>query len=168
MDTPSPLLTDFFPLFPKGRVLDIAMGRGRNALFFAENGYEVDGVDIDPEAVRVALARAQERGLVLKAMAEDIQKCTFPQGRYDLVLCFYFLERELIPRIRETVKLGGMVVYETYLIDQHLLYGKPQHREYCLEHNELLYLFRGFRILYYREGFLEERKAIAQLIAQRG
>ena len=88
-------------------------------------------------------------------------------GRYDLIICFYYLQRSLIPRIKESLKTGGMVVYETFLIDNHLQSGHPKHREYCFEHNELLNLFRDFRVLYYREGMIEDRLAAAQIIAQK-
>ena len=43
---PSRIVQDFYNLAPKGRVLDIAAGNGRNALFLAKNGFYVDAVDI--------------------------------------------------------------------------------------------------------------------------
>ncbi|HZR45680.1 MAG TPA: hypothetical protein VFA47_03165, partial [Candidatus Manganitrophaceae bacterium] len=87
------------------------------------------------------------------------------EGAYDLVTCFYYLDRNLMPQIRKAVGPGGMIVYETFLIDQHRQFGKPSRPEFCWEHNELLQQFPDFRILFYFEGFKD--RWIAQLIAER-
>ncbi len=61
-------------------------------------------------------------------------------------------------------------MFEAYSIDQ-LKYGKdasgPKNLAYLLKHNELLDHFRGFRILYYREGEIAEQKSVVSLIAQK-
>ncbi len=49
---PSALLLDYLHLLPKGRVLDVAMGKGRNALYLAKHGFEVEGVDINETSVK--------------------------------------------------------------------------------------------------------------------
>src|SRR5690606_6728780 len=51
---PAPSLLEHYTRLPVGRVLDIAMGEGRNAVFLAKKGFDVVGVDISPEAVRKA------------------------------------------------------------------------------------------------------------------
>jgi len=61
------------------------------------------------------------------------------------------LQWSLVPQIKETLKPGGWVIFETYLIDQSKT-GDPINSDYLLLHNELLDFFRDFRILYYREG----------------
>ena len=64
-----------------------------------------------------------------------------------------------------------MVIFETYLLEQRALStAGPKNPKYFLKPNELLKLFRDFRILFYREGIFKEdarRKAIASLIAQK-
>ena len=71
-----------------------------------------------------------------------------------------------MPQIKEGLRTGGMVVYETYLIDQPQ-FGKPRNPDYLLKHNELLDIFRGFRCLRYREGIIENRKAVAGIVAEK-
>ena len=58
------------------------------------------------------------------------------------------------------------MVYETFIVDQ-TQFGKPRNTEYLLKHNELLNMFRNFRCLYYREGIVESRKAVASIIAEK-
>ena len=164
---PARLLVDFIGLFPKGKALDIAMGEGRNALYLSAQGFEVEGLEKDEEAIAACLAAAKSRCLKLIARTVDLEDYHLNRERYDLIICFYYLQRSLIPQIRESLKPGGMVVYETFLIDNHLQFGHPKHREYCFEHNELLNFFRDLRVLYYREGMIEDRLAAAQIIAQK-
>ena len=49
---PARLLVENIQLLPTGRALDVAMGTGRNAVYLAKKGFDVEGVDISPEAVR--------------------------------------------------------------------------------------------------------------------
>ena len=66
------LLQKWQPKLPRGRALDIACGAGRNALYLAALGYEVDAVDIAPYALERARQAAAERGLVVNWIAADL------------------------------------------------------------------------------------------------
>lgn len=138
-----------------GRALDIATGKGRNALFLAERGFQVEAVDISEVALREARRRAAERNISVTFRQADLDSVELPATAYDLILNFNFLLRPLISKIRRALKPGGHIVFETYLDDQGAL-GHPRNPAYLLRPNELLELFRDFRILYYREGkFIE-------------
>lgn len=165
--TPARLLVDYIHLLPKGKVLDIAMGEGRNALYLAAQGFEVEGLDKDEQAIQACLSMAKSRGLKLIARTVDLERHQLTSNRYDLVICFYYLQRNLIPQMKAALKPGGMVVYETFLIDNHLQFGHPRHREYCFEYNELLEFFRDFRVLFYQEGMAEGQTYTAQIVAQK-
>ena len=65
-----------------------------------------------------------------------------------------------------SLKPGGVVVYETYNADQ-AEWGRPKNPDHLLKHNELLNMFCDYRILRYREGVIEPRKAIASIIARK-
>ena len=60
---------------------------------------------------------------------------------------------------------GGLLLYETFTIDQHVRFGKPRRTHFCLQPNELLRAFLPLTILYYREGWLYPERAVAQLVA---
>jgi hypothetical protein len=68
--------------------------------------------------------------------------------------------------MKDGLRTGGMVVYETFIVDQ-ARFGKPKNPDHLLKHNELLDLFCDFRCLRYREGIFESRKAIASIIAEK-
>jgi tellurite methyltransferase len=167
---PSAFLVENISLLPGGKVLDLAMGGGRNAVYLAGMGFKVEGVDVSGEAVESAKILADSRGIKFNAHVVDLEQgYKIPAEEYDVIICFNYLQRSLMPDIRNGVKRGGVVVYETYIVDQ-AQYGKPRSPGYLLRHNELLEIFRGFRCLRYREGLFQEigrLKAIASIVAQK-
>ena len=136
---------------PRGQALDLATGKGQNAIFLAEQGFEALGIDVSPVALKEARRCAEEKSLKVTWQQADLELIQLPPLRYDLVLNFNYLQRSLVPQIRKTLKPAGWVIFETYLIDQRSI-GKPKNPDYLLRRNELLDFFRDFRVLYYREG----------------
>ncbi len=160
---------DSWPL-PKGRALDIATGKGRNAIFLAERGFQVVGIDISPVALETARRISREKSLAIDWQEADLERFDLPQGDYDLVLNLNYLQRSLVPQIKKTLKPGGWVIFETYLTDQSKI-GHVTSPAYLLLHNELLDFFRDFRVLYYREGKFPQSSGSefrAGLLAQKG
>jgi len=168
---PNPFLKKHIHLLPKGRALDVATGEGRNAVFLAQNGFEVDAVDISEKGLKKARKLAREKEVKINTFLVDLDRYQIEKERYDLIANFYFLKRRLIPRIKKGLKKGGKVIFETYLLEHRTLgTGGPKQAKYFLKSNEPLRLFRNFRILFYREGIFKEggrRKAVASLIAEK-
>jgi 2-polyprenyl-3-methyl-5-hydroxy-6-metoxy-1,4-benzoquinol methylase len=175
---PAQLLRDNIGLLPKGKALDLAMGEGRNALYLAGQGYTVTGVDRSGAAVRKCLHLAKEWGVLVNAMTADLTFYSVPPEEYDLIINFYYLQRDLIPKIKSGLKPGGMVVFETYTEEQ-VRYGHPRNPAYLLKSNELLHSFLDYKVIIYRELVLNvkkprpapcgagKEKAIASIIAQK-
>jgi tellurite methyltransferase len=165
--TPSEFLVENIGLLPKGKALDIAMGGGRNSLYLAQNGFDVEGVDNSLDAINLAKALANEKGVRITARQIDLEKDPFIKAHaYDVIICFNYLQRALFPFIRRGLRKNGIVVYETYIVDQ-ARFGKPKNPDHLLDHNELLELFKGFRCLRYHEGIKEEGKAVAGIVAEK-
>jgi tellurite methyltransferase len=165
--TPARFLVENIDLLPRGRALDVAMGSGRNAVFLAKMGFSVEGVDINPEAIKESLELARREGVTIQTKVTDLETMPdFEEEAYDLVICFNYLQRSLIPQIKKWIKLSGYLVYETFIIDQ-VKFGKPHNPDFLLKHNELLQAFREFRVLRYREGIVDGEKAIASILAQK-
>ncbi len=167
---PIRFLKDNINILTRGKALVLAMGEGRNAIFLAENGFDVDGCDISEVAVEKSKFLAARNNVQLNAFVADLEKYKIPTNKYDLITCIYYTQKNLIPQIKDGLKKGGMVLFETYTIDQ-LKYGNdapgPKNPAYLLKHNELLDFFRDFHLLYYREGEIAPDKSVASLIAQK-
>jgi 2-polyprenyl-3-methyl-5-hydroxy-6-metoxy-1,4-benzoquinol methylase len=165
---PSNFLVENIDLLPGGNALDVAMGNGRNAIFLAERGFHVFGIDISKEAITEALELAAVSNVKLTAHVADLTTGSHIQpGIYDVIICFNYLQRSLIPEIKSGLRSGGVIVYETFIVDQ-ARYGKPKNPNHLLKHNELLRMFRDFRCIRYHEGILEDKKAVAGIIAEKG
>ena len=166
ISTPSEFLVDNIELLPPGRALDLATGSGRNAIYLAAKGYQVDAVDISAEAIDATSEAARRAGVSVNAKIVDLEAgYRLKRNTYDLIICFNYLQRSLVPQIINGLNRGGMLVYETFIIDQRQ-FGHPKNPDFLLEHNELLNMFRDLRCLRYREGVFGN-KAIASIIAQR-
>ncbi len=156
------MMEDYALVLPRGRALDIACGKGRNALYLAELGFEVVALDISAVALEQGRKRAELKRLRIDWRQTDLEEVRLDEAAFDLVVNFNYLQRSLMGQIKRAVKSGGYVIFETYLIDQKEI-GHPQNPAYLLGHNELLESFRDFRILYYREG----KSADADVVSHR-
>ena len=167
----NPFLRKHIRLLPRGKALDVAAGEGRNTVFLAQHGFDVEAVDISQEGLSKARKLAKVKGVKIKTVLADLDHYPIARESYDVITDFYFLDRRLIPRIKKGLKKGGRVVFETYLTEHsNICREGPRNPRYLLKPNELLKLFGGFRILFYREGIFREggkKKAIASLIAQK-
>jgi SAM-dependent methyltransferase len=137
----------FFHQAPGKKVLDIAAGNGRNAVFLSRNGFSVDAVDISD----VGLAEFAGQYPNINAICADLDQFEIPTEHYDLILNVKYLNRRLFPCIQEGLKPGGVVIFRT-LLDSGNIKSAPGHcRDYLLHKNELLHAFWAMRIIYYRE-----------------
>jgi len=168
---PADWLVRHHPLCATGRALDLACGRGRNALYLAREGFQVEAWDRDTEALECLRATAASAGLfaITTRLVDLEQTPAIPPAAFDLITVFSYLQRDLAPTIVRALKPGGLLVYETFLLDNHERFHHPKRREFCLAHNELLALFRELRVLAYREGArdLDTGPFTAALVAQR-
>ncbi len=170
---PSSFLVEHFDLLPKGLALDLAMGEGRNALYLAVRGFDVDGVDVSSRAVGLARAGARKLGAPIRAVVGNVEDGThiIPIDTYDVVTVFNYLHRPLFNDIRDGLKQGGVVVYQTFTVEQAKL-GRPKNPNYLLQPGELKRVFADWEILRYREITGPSRqtgeiRAVAGIIARK-
>ena len=89
---PAQFLVQNVELLPKGRVLDVAMGSGRNAIYLAKMGFRVEGVDVSTEAVNTALKSARKVGVSIRAQVADLETgYSIEKDTYDVIICFNYL-----------------------------------------------------------------------------
>ncbi len=162
---PIPFLKDHVHLLPKGAALDLAMGEGRNGVYLATKGFQVTGVDISETGLHKAQALAAKNSVRITTVTADLEQYTIPPDAYDVIICTYYLQRDLFPKIAAGLKPGGMAVIETYTVD-HLRYRPGFPQDFLLRRNELLTLLPGLRVLRYQE-VNTGKAAFASLLAQK-
>ena len=154
----------------KGRALDVACGIGREAAYLAQLGFAVDAVDVSDVAIAKVRERAAQRALDIEATRMDLlhAEAGFPRPPYDVVCCFYFLQRALLKALAGALAPGGLLFYETFTRDHVEVVGGRMPERFLLEHNELLHTFDALRILRYREAVIgtDSRRAVASLVAR--
>ena len=164
---PSKVLVDCMPMLTRGRALDVAMGEGRNAIYLAEQGFEVTGIDRSETAVQRAREWADKWSLPLDARVADLEEVALPRGEYDTIVVTNYLQRSLMPRLADALKPGGTLLYETYTAE-HARYKPDMNPAFLLEPNELLRTFTDLRVIYYREvDDPEQKRATASLVARK-
>jgi SAM-dependent methyltransferase len=111
---PIALLKEYVHMFRRGRALDLAMGEGRNAVFLAEQGFEVTGVDFSGVAIEKSLQLAARRGVKIHTIQADLREYRIEPGSYDLITNIYCPQRFLFEQIKAGLKPGGVFVYEQW------------------------------------------------------
>lgn len=141
---PTEVVRRFFRLSRGPRALDLACGAGRNAVFLAAQGFEVDALDI----AELALARFTAPGV--RRACLDLDRFDLPRARYDLIVDTLYVNRRLFPQMREALRPDGLLIVESLLEPP----GGPGEvcRDYLLRPNELLHSFISLRILHYAEA----------------
>ena len=101
------------------RAVDVACGLGHNAIWLAQQGWQVDGIDVSREGLRLARTTAHAHDCDIKWIAADLDDWEPERDAYDLVLVFRFLDRISVPRVLSSgLRAGGWLVYETFSIAQ--------------------------------------------------
>ena len=162
-EKPIPFLVDNVHLLPKGKVLDIAMGEGRNGVYLASKGFDVTGIDISEKGLDKAHRLAEKNNVSITTKVVDLENFDLEPNSYDVILCSYYMQRDLYKKFQSALKPGGMVLVETYNVD-YLKYSEFN-KKWALDTNELLDIFKGMRILRYQD-YDDGKEAYSSIIAQ--
>jgi SAM-dependent methyltransferase len=74
------------------KVLELGAGHGRDTIFFASNGIEMDALDYSVVAIDILNKIAKEKRLPIKSQTFDVKDpIPFPDGYFDAVYCICFL-----------------------------------------------------------------------------
>lgn len=164
------LLQHQYLLHESGSALDLACGRGANAICLAENNLDTSAWDISSSALEQLSQHAKEKKLSLKLEQRDVSKNPPDPSTFDIIVVSRFLDRDLIPYIKNAIKTNGLIFYQTFSVNKVNESG-PKNPDYLLKSNELLKLFNDWSIIIYREegqignieqGFRNQAMIIAQ------
>ena len=163
-EKPIPFLVDNIHLLRKGKVLDIAMGEGRNGVYLATQGFEVLGLDISEKGLEKAHNLAKKNKVTIETKVVDLESFTLEPNSYDVILCTYYMQKDLFKQFQSALKPGGMIVVETYNVD-YLKYVQFS-RKWALDTNEMLDIFKGLRVIRYQD-YDDGKEAYSSIIAQK-
>ncbi len=149
------------------------MGEGRNAVYLASKGWDVTGFDVSDEALRQANVRATEAGVRIRVFREGSETFDYGREQWDLIVFSYAFapmrDTAYVRRIRDSLKPGGMVVFEHYI----RMPGAPDIPG-APERGQLPRLFADFEIRRHEETEANgdwqfgRRASLARLVAVRG
>lgn len=163
-------LKSFVQNLKTGKVLDVAMGEGRNAVFLAEKGFQVEGLDCSNKAVEKAKALAAEKKVSFEVKTQNLDFFLMPLMKYDSIVMSYFKPlTRFFSEIKRGLVMGGTVLFEGYTTEHLKLQNPPNPLidfEQCYKPNELLVQLKDFQILYYHE-MAEGNSSIVRAIAKK-
>jgi len=157
-------------------VLDLACGNGRNGLFLVSHNVPVLFADNNEaqlqsivSALESAATSAKESACWLIDFEAQMREGRNPLAgkSFDAVIVFNYLHRPLFPFVKEAIRPGGLIVYETFTVDQKR-FGRPNNPDFLLGHGELAQTFAGWEFIESFEGEVSKpQRAIARLIARK-
>ena len=154
------------PAFPNaGNALDFAGGAGRHTLWLARQGWDITLMDISEAGVELARQKAGPLTPHLHFVVDDLTEFRAAQNHFDLVMCFYYLDRTIFPEMVRALRPGGLLIYKTYTVVQLKLGGGPSDPTRLLKLGELSRLATGIHVLWERE--VVNDKATAEIVARK-
>lgn len=113
---PDSLLYNYIKLVPNGKVLDIGVGEGRNALYLAKKGFSVEGLDISKTAVERCRSASEGENLNLNVYTGDIRDTTIQPNTYSLIVATWILHfftksemKNIVERLKNGLTNSGLI-----------------------------------------------------------
>ncbi|MDP4172516.1 MAG: class I SAM-dependent methyltransferase [Bacteroidota bacterium] len=102
-----------------GKILLLGEGEGRNGVYAAQIGWQVDAFDFSSAAREKALKLAKSKGVELNYTLQDLQDITLPENYYDASALIYLhldpqLRSQLIKKVIKALKPGGIIIMEVF------------------------------------------------------
>ena len=121
---PNDFLKENFQKIPAGgKVLCLAEGEGRNAVFLAEQGYEVTAMDMSKVGLNKALKLAKDRGVEISTQVADLTDYDFGAGEWDSIVSIWAhlpetVRQRVHAHIVPALKPNGVFILEAYTEQQ--------------------------------------------------
>ena len=120
---PNDFLREHYKLLPKGTILSLAEGEGRNAVFLAKQGYRVIAIDSSSVGLEKASKLAKENKVAIETVCADLAHYQLDKSGYEgIVSIFCHIPPEarklLYAQLGDAIKPGGVLLLEAYTADQ--------------------------------------------------
>lgn len=150
----------------KRTALDLASGAGRHGIYLAKLGYAVTLCDVSEVGLALAKQRADAQGVDVLTKVWDLEEGPVLEGTWDLIVSVCYLHRPLFKQIPRLLSPGGhfvMVQPTQTNLERHDRPPAP----FLLENGELPSLAQTLQVVHYEEGWLEDGRYDAAIIARR-
>jgi len=120
---PNTFLAEHYLKLPKGKVLSLAEGEGRNAVFLAAHGYEVTAVDASLVGLDKGRQLAEELGVNVEWIHADLNDFDMGLQQWDGIVSIFCplpssIRQKLYQKLPQALKPGGVFLLEAYTPDQ--------------------------------------------------
>jgi 2-polyprenyl-3-methyl-5-hydroxy-6-metoxy-1,4-benzoquinol methylase len=120
---PNQFLVENFYRIPKGKVLSLAEGEGRNAVFLAKHGYSVTAVDGSIVGLNKAKKLADENGVTIETIHADLADFDPGENKWDGIISIFVplpssLRKQLYKKIESALRPNGVFLLEAYTPEQ--------------------------------------------------
>lgn len=168
-------------LKPHSKILCLAEGEGRNAVFLAEHNHDVTAVDYSEEGLNKLQKLASNKNLTIETVCVDLKHYIIEENKWDAIICIFghfpaSLRKSVFKQVYKGLNKGGVFLMEAYHKDQ-LNYktGGPQVAELLYSAEELQHDFSEFETISIETSIkeIEEGKyhqgtsAVIQVIAEK-
>lgn len=147
----------------KQPILDLACGFGRNGLYLAKQGLPVIFADKSENTLDSIEPSLNQESKLWAVDLELPDSEPLTDKLFSAIVVFRYLHRPLFEAIKQATVPGGVVVYETFNVEQAAL-GRPKNPNFLLKPGELKAEFSKWQILHDFEG-IDNGSAIAQIVA---
>jgi 2-polyprenyl-3-methyl-5-hydroxy-6-metoxy-1,4-benzoquinol methylase len=176
---PNDFLVDAAQHLPKGRILCIGEGEGRNAVWLAEQGWQVTAIDSSSVGLEKAQKLARSRGVEIETIHTDLAHYHFEASAWEGVVSIFChlppaLRKQVHQNLVPSLKPGGVLLMEAYTPQQiQLGTGGPPTEEMMMDLNILSEELEGLDFIHaleterpIHEGqFHTGRGSVVQLVA---
>jgi 2-polyprenyl-3-methyl-5-hydroxy-6-metoxy-1,4-benzoquinol methylase len=120
---PNQFLKEHIHLFPKGKVLFVAEGEGRNAVFAAKNGLQVYAFDYSYSGQKKAMVLASENNVIIDYEVSDVLQLSYEKNSFDAIVFIFAhfpsdIRKKAHEELLSLVKPNGKVLFEAFEKEQ--------------------------------------------------
>ncbi len=170
-NAPVPFLAANVHRLGSGKALVLAAGRGRNAVFLAERGFEVTALDVSDVGLRQCENLAEFRGVEVSTVCADLDDYDLGTEQFDLITMIYYYEAPLFSSIREALRPGGHFLFQTFSA-RHATVGTfgPKSPNYLAVISDIQSPFADDHIIHLEDIVISDEggtEAVIQMIARK-
>jgi tellurite methyltransferase len=151
---------------PGSRILDVAGGTGRNAIWLAGRGHDVTIADVSEIGLGLARQAADEAGVEVGTEHLDFDVDPLPEGPWDVLLDFHFIDRSLFPVFMDRLRPGGYLIFCRATVKNLEKHDRPP-SPYLLQEGEGWDLLTGWELVIAREGWSVEDRHEFEALAKK-